>query len=180
MDKFGLTNWSTKWSRAKANTVLPRECTGHSKHLFPTQETAPHMDITRCSISTSNWLYSVLKLQYFDTWYKELNHWKRPWCWKRLKAGREGDNRMRWLDGINDSMNMSLSKFQEIVENREAWCAALQGVTKSQIWLSDWKTILFTAEDGEVLYSQHTQGLELTVTQMINSSLQNSDLNKSG
>ena len=50
--------WSTKWSRAKANRVLPRECTGHSKHPLPTtQEKILHMDITRWSISKSDWLY---------------------------------------------------------------------------------------------------------------------------
>jgi len=50
--------WSTKWSRAKANRVLPRECTDHSKHPFPTtQEKTLHMDITRCSIPKSDWLY---------------------------------------------------------------------------------------------------------------------------
>ena len=52
--------WSTEWSRTKANTVLPIECTGHSKHSFPTtQEKTLHMDITRWSTPKSDWLYSL-------------------------------------------------------------------------------------------------------------------------
>ena len=84
------------------------------------------------------WL--MLKLNTLATWFKELTHLKRPWRWERLRAGEGDDRGWDGLVGITDSTDMSFSKLWEIVKDREAWCATVHGVTKSQTRLSDWTT----------------------------------------
>ena len=72
------------------------------------------------------------------TWCEELTHWKRPWSWEWLKAGREGDDR-GW-DGwmASESMDISLNRLRELVMDRESWSAAVHGFPKSQTRLNDW------------------------------------------
>ena len=88
-------------------------------------------------------LMLMLKLQYFGHLIRRTDSLKKTLMQGKIEGSRRrGQPQMRWLDGITESVNMSLSKIWEVVKDREPWCAAVHRVAKSSSSLSDWTTTI--------------------------------------